>query len=298
MRKLSFIALAALALSAWAPALAQQQLPRPGQGGAPVPPGAAQQQRPPTPQQPPRPGQPGQQDAPAIAPPRPYQAVAVKPPQPSSDAALAAFRKQIGEIAERKDRAALARHVVAQGFFWLKPPDGRDGADKKKLGIDNLAAALRLNARDGSGWDLLAELAGDETAMPFPNRAGVVCSPADPQFNPAELEAVAKATGTGPGDWGYALAESVEVRAQPQPGARVIDKLGLHFVRVLPDERQDQNRAPAGEEESAFLRVVTPSGKIGYVAEESLSPLPANQLCFSKDASGAWKIAGLLGGPD
>ncbi len=294
MTKLYSIAVALVFFSALTPALAQQSLPRPGQGGAPAPPGAAQQ-RPPTAQQPPRPGQPGQQAAPAIAPPQPYKAVAVKPPPTASDPSLAAFRKQIGEIAERKDRAALARHVVAQGFFWLKPPDGRDGADMKKLGIDNLVAALRLNAKDGSGWDALAELASDETAMPFPNRTGVVCSPADPQFNPAELEAVAKATGTGPGDWGYTVAEGVEVRAQPQPGARVIEKLGLHFVRVLPDEPQGQATAPGREDENAFVRVVTPSGKVGFLAEESLSPLPVNQLCFVKDASGAWKIAGFLG---
>ena len=56
-----------------------------------------------------------------------------------------------GDIAKRKDRAtALARLIVAQGFFWEGEKGGR--ADKRKPGIDNLARAIGLNGQDGSGW--------------------------------------------------------------------------------------------------------------------------------------------------
>ena len=55
---------------------------------------------------------------PPPAKPAPYKIVAIKPPQPINDAALEALRKQIGEAVQKKDRAALAKLVVAQGFFW------------------------------------------------------------------------------------------------------------------------------------------------------------------------------------
>lgn len=291
MRTIRLLTAVFIAATALTPALAQETLPRPGQNAPPAPPSAQPPQRAPAPAQAPKQGQPAQQAAPTVAPPKPYKPLSVIPPQSSSDASLAAFREQVGQIAEKKDRAGLARHVVAQGFFWLKPPQGQDGADKKKLGIDNLAAAIGLAARDGSGWDALAELVGDDTAMPLPNRNGVLCAPADPKFNPTELEALAKATGTDPGEWGYTTTADVEVRAQAQANAPVIEKLGLHFVRVMP-EQQSQN------EESAFIRIVTPSGRIGFIAEEQLMPLGGDQLCFAKDASGAWKITGFIGGQE
>ena len=37
---------------------------------------------------------------------------------PIADASFDAFRKRLGEIAERKDRAALAALIVSKGFFW------------------------------------------------------------------------------------------------------------------------------------------------------------------------------------
>ena len=173
----------------------------------------------------------------------------------------------------------------------MKPPEGEDGADKKKPGIDNLAAALGLNARDGSGWETLGVFAEDDTEMPMPDRKGVVCSPADPQFDGNDLEALGKATGTDPGEWGYTLAAGEEVYAKPDAKSPVIEKLGQHFVRVMPDLSQNP------DQDSDFVRIVTPSGKVGYLKGESLSPLGNDQLCFVKDAAG-WRIGGFIGGQE
>ena len=98
---------------------------------------------------------------------QPYKPVAIALPKPMADASFDALRKQIGEAAKRKDRAALARLVVAQGFFWER--ENRDGADKRKSGIDNLATALGLNNKDGAGWEILAGYAEDPTASPRPS---------------------------------------------------------------------------------------------------------------------------------
>jgi hypothetical protein len=66
----------------------------------------------------------------------------------------------------------------------------------------------------------------------------------------------------------------------------VVEKLGLHFVRVV----EDQNAQPG-----PMLRVIAPSGKSGFVPSEALSPLGSDQFCYSKEAGG-WKISGFIGG--
>jgi hypothetical protein len=237
-------------------------------------------------QQPQRPPQ--QQAAPKVAPPKAYKPVALKLPEPNKDAGFEAFRKQLGEVAQKKDRAALAKLVVAQGFFW--EGENGDKADKKKSGADNLAAALGLADKNTDGWDILAGYAGDPTSMQFTEKQGVICAPADPTFEEKDLEEVAKATQTDPGDWGFPIADGVEVRASANPKAPVSEKLGLYFVRVMPDQP-----APTAQNQAPMLKIVTPSGKVGYVDGEAVAPLGNDQLCYVKEGAD-WKIAGFIGG--
>ena len=258
------------------PALAQGQLPRPGNA---QPPG--QQKGPP----PGPPGQKGQAQEPPVAPPAPYTALKVGPPKPFDDPTLAAFRKELTTIAQKKDRAALSKLVLVQGFFWLKESGNAAG---KRTGIDALATALSLAAKDGSGWESLGEFAADETAAPYPERPNTVCSPAGPEFTPSDLEKLAETTKTDLGDWGFLTTDGVEVHASAQANSPVLEKLGMHFVRVMPD------MAPNASQE--MMRIVTPSGKVGFVAAEAINPLGTDQLCYGKDASGAWKIVGMIGG--
>lgn len=215
------------------------------------------------------------------APPGPYKSVAVTVPARQSDASLDAFRKELGEIVKKKDRTALAAKVVTKGFFWQRE-DSND-ADAKKSGLDNLAAALGLDAPDGSGWQALGNYAAEPTAAPLPEMKGVVCSPATPSFNEDEMEKIAQSTHTEPSDWAYPTTNGVEIRAKPEAGAAVVEKLGMVMVRILPDENPGE-----------WLKVVTPAGKVGYAAGNALAPIGADQLCYQKDASG-WKIAGYVG---
>src|SRR5690348_5623653 len=94
----------AAALLTVVPVAAQQ--PRPNQLPPPGPP-QAQPQRPGGPQAP-------AAQAPAPAPIKPYKALAVTTPGPVNDPSYDAFRKQLADVAKRKDRAALTRLVVAQ----------------------------------------------------------------------------------------------------------------------------------------------------------------------------------------
>jgi hypothetical protein len=235
-----------------------------------------------------QPKQPPQKGPPPAAPAKPYTPIAVKFPAPISDPSYEAFRKQLGEIAAKKDRAGLAKLVVSQGFFW--EGEKGDQADKKKSGLENLILAIVLGGKQPIGWDMLQGYAADPTATAFPGRQGVICSPADPQFDEKQLEEVAKATGTDPGDFAYPLDNNVEVRGAPRANAPVTEKLGMVLIRIMPDPKQ---AAPA-QNEVPMVRVVTPSGKVGYISADILSPLGNDQLCYIKDASG-WKITGFVG---
>jgi hypothetical protein len=217
-------------------------------------------------------------------PPKPYKAVTVTTPVPVADPAFEALRKQAGEAAQKKDRAALAPLVVAQGFFWQR--DGRDRADKRKSGVDNLATALSLNSKGGAGWDILFSYTDDPTASPSPVFKGALCAPGEPAYNAAAFADLLKSTQSDVSEWGYTLSPSTEVHDKAQASAPVIEKLGPMFVRVTPDK--------AGGS-AAYQRIVTPSGKTGFVTIDSVAPLGNDQLCYVKDG-GAWKIGGYIGG--
>ena len=232
------------------------------------------------------------QGTPQAAPPGPYKPVPVKVAPLVTDPSLAAFRNELVAVAQRKDRAALARMVVAKGFFWER--DDGQGADPKKSSIENLAFAFNLDGADSPGWDGLAQAAADPHAAPDPQKKGVACAPAVPDLDGKAFEALAQQTKTDPSEWGFPYAAGIEVRAEPKADAPVIDKLGLILVRVTIDE----SPLHAVEGTSAeWLRVVVPSGKVGYVAAGTIGSLVSDQICYSKDASG-WKIAGLVGGSD
>ena len=221
------------------------------------------------------------------APAKPYKPVAITLPAPSQDQSFEAFRGQLAEVAKRKDRAALGRFVVSKGFFWQR--ERGDSADKKKSGLDNLAVALGLGG-DGAGWDMLAGYADDPTASNVPNRKNTVCAPADPVFNGKDMDDLLDATQTDVVEWAYPVQNGIEVRATPQTAAPVVERLGLYFVRVLADN------SPAAAVAS-YLRVVTPSGKAGYIPSDAVAPIGNDQLCYVKEADG-WKISGYVGAGD
>lgn len=281
-------AIAALLLLPLA-AAAQSQLPRPAQlppaGGAAPSPQAAPAAQPPAPPT---------AQAQGPAPPKAYRTVAVQPPPPVNDPSFDAFRKQLADIAGRRDRAALARIVVSSGFFW--EGETGDKVNKRKSSLDNLAAAIGLNDKESTGWDILAAAANEPTLEPAGDRKGVMCAPASPKIDEAAFQELIKATATDAEEWGYPTSARLEVRAAPQPNAPIIETLGLNLVRVLPDDNDSGPApAPAPNQPPPMLRVVGPSGKVGFVPGDALQPVVFDQLCYVKDPGG-WKITGYAGG--
>ena len=218
--------------------------------------------------------------------PGPYKPVAITLPIGLGDPSFEAFRNQLGQIATKKDRAALAR-IVAANFFWI--PEDTDLADKGKPAIDNIAKALALDGTDSIGWDTLVAYAEEKTAMVDSQRKGVFCAPGEPGYDDNAAIELATATQTIGSDWMYPLRDGVEVRSIAKPDAPVAERLGLHLVRVLPDD------SPANAVTASFHKVMTPSGKIGFVAVNALRDISEEQLCYVKEPTG-WKIAGFFGG--
>jgi len=235
----------------------------------------------------PLPMPPGGFKPPPPAPVKPYSTVAAPPPQAYADPGFQAFHQQLAAIAAHKDRAALAKLVVAHGFFWVQD---KDIADKNKAGIDNFAKAINLDAKDGSGWETLSGFAGDPTGAELPEQKGVVCGPADPALDPKAFQALMQATQTDPSEWGYPVKDGVEMRAAAQPNAPVVEKFGNIMIRVLGDNGPGEGANPP-----PFLHVAAPDGKSGFVASDAMAPLGGDQMCFRKDAGG-WKITGYFGG--
>jgi hypothetical protein len=219
--------------------------------------------------------------------PRPYKPIAVELPQPYKDPSFTAFLKQLAGIAERKDRAALAK-LVAANFFWTTD-DGKDIADKARSASDNLASALYLDNPDTEGWDILAAFATEVTADPSPQRKGVICGPGEPKFDSDAATELGNQTGTTSASWYYPVSEGVVVRSALAQKSAPIGKLGMHLVWIYPDE------SPAGVVNADTVRIVLPSGQFGYVAADALMPLPGDLMCYLKEGD-AWKIAGYFGG--
>jgi hypothetical protein len=231
----------------------------------------------------------GLQQLPPPPPPpiKPYTPVPITLPPVFNDPSFIAFRKNLADIAQQKDRAALAKLIVTTGFFWLQD---KDHADPGKPGVDNLAKAIDLDAKDGSGWEIVAALAAEPTASEWPQHKGLICAPAPPGLDLQAVNTLLHATETDFPEWGYPVENGVEVRAEAKPNAPVIDKLGLYLVRVLPDSAPpDASGAPS------FLHVALPNGKSGYVLATAISPPSTDHMCYTKDAND-WRIAGYIGG--
>jgi hypothetical protein len=216
----------------------------------------------------------------------PYKPVPIVLPESLNDPEFDALRKQIADIAQKKDRGALAT-LVAASFFWV--PEDTDIADRNASPIDNLARALGLDGKDAVGWDALVAYAAETRAMADPQRRGVFCAPPEPAFDERAADELALQTQTDATDWAFPLRDGVEVRSAANQDAPVIDKLGLYLIRILPDD------SPANAVFAAFLKVLTPSAKVGYAPADVVLPIGGEQLCYVKEAGG-WKIAGFMGG--
>jgi hypothetical protein len=222
---------------------------------------------------------------------KPYQPVVVTLPPAASDERLDAFRNELAVVARGRVYAELARLVIGQGFFWDRDFNG--SFNGQQPAVDNLATAVRLEFRDGTGWERLEKFAAEGTTSPLTGRPGVVCAPGELAFDSVEFDMLLDATRSQARDWAFPRADAIAVRAAAQNSAPVIDTLGMALVRAFGSLAKSDEAMPA---RAVWTRVATPTGKIGFVAPGTLMPFQAARLCYGKDGFGRWRIAGFVGG--
>jgi hypothetical protein len=224
-------------------------------------------------------------------PPKPYAPVAITLPAASDDTSFVTFRAALAAAAKSRIYAELAPLVLAQGFFWNR--DFGRQFDPRKPSVDNLAAAITLESRNGAGWEALAAFAAETAAEPLDSRPGVVCAPARPGYDGVAFSRLLDGTYTSGIDWAYPRADSTPVRAAPNSESALAGTLGLHFVRLLGFEGPLSEPA-AGR--TQWARVTMPDAKPGFVAPGSLMSLTGERLCYIKDLVAGWRIAGYIAG--
>jgi hypothetical protein len=222
---------------------------------------------------------------------KPYERVRVTPAPVPADAGFTAFRANLAAIAARRVFAELAGNVIPHGFFW--DSDFTGSFDSKKTGAENLAAAIRLEEGSGRGWQTLADFAAEPTATEIAALPGVLCAPGAATFSQDDFDRLVDATRTTAADWVFPRIEGLELHAAPRSASAVPEKLGGHFVRILGFDTTPANADPL---RTAWARIATPSGQVGYAAPDSLLSPGAPQLCYVKDITGRWRIAGFVGG--
>ena len=230
-----------------------------------------------------------------LRPPKPYTPVAITPPPAFADESFVAFRQEFAAVAKGRIYAELARLIVPDGFFWER--DFGNGFQASKPAVDNLAAAVRLEHDGGVGWSTLAAFATEVSAAPLPSFPGVICAPQNPQFDAIDFDRLLNQSYTDEPDWAYPRADKTIIRAAAATNAATVETLGLNFVRLLAraDPTNSLPKSAPSIDRSAWTPVVAPSGKTGFVAPGALVSFTTERLCYGKDASGRWRIAGFVG---
>ena len=189
----------------------------------------------------------------------------------------------------KKDRAALAKLVVAQGFFWIQD---KDVADPKKPGVDEsrqgdrscrqgrlrLVDARRLWQRANRGRIARSQGRVLRAGRSDHRSAGV-------------RKRSAKQTQTDPVRMGLS-AQGRRRSARRRPA----EFAGRRKARAQPGARAARYRAA---ERSLTRRLSCtwrrrPANPASSPMD-AIAPLGGDQMCYIKDASG-WKITGFLGG--
>jgi hypothetical protein len=190
------------------------------------------------------------------------------------DASLLRFRAQL--------QAAIARHDVA-ALRQSTDPDirysfGADGGRQSFLARFSPAGAGAASAPSPL-WAELGRVLSLGGALVSPTE---FCAPYVFARFPEDLDAFA-----------YVVVTSVAapVRAQPAEDAPVLETLHYDIVR-----RDEKGGAPATVGTRAeWVRVVTPTGKSGYLHDRDLRSPTDYRACFHKDA-GQWLLTTFVAG--
>jgi hypothetical protein len=221
----------------------------------------------------------------------------VEPYRP--DAAFEAMSTRFSAAVAKKDEQALFA-LIGPNFVWTLEGSltdefdlGRDTLHNFKVvfGFRELGKNTDGNVADGPFWGALAAFAQDKTYYKASDSGGLICGPIKADIaNEDTLEAAQKKIAPGDDDqvdWYFTLGDTSVAKAPGDSGPPVgkVGKVALPVLSTAPAAKPGE---PAPQ--PAFLEVLLPSGKTGWIPAAAAKQLAADHLCYAKTVSGEWKI--------
>jgi hypothetical protein len=216
------------------------------------------------------------------------------------DAAFNAMAKKLADAVAKKDQQALFG-LVGPSFVWTLEGALTDELDLGRDALHNFKVVFGFRAvgadKDGGVdqgpfWEGLAALIDDKTYYKATDSGNLICAPTRATVSDEGVfdQARNKIEGTDEGaDWYFTIAPTGVAKAPGDKGPPVA-KIGTIALPVLSTSPV----AKAGEPPPtpAFLEVLLPSAKTGWIPAAAARPLSLERLCYAKTAAGEWKIVG------
>ena len=217
------------------------------------------------------------------------------------DAAFKTMRKAFTDAVNKKDAAALFGQV-GPTFVWTTNSGANEQFDMGRDALHNFKVLFGFRQAgkdqdggvdDGPYWDALASFVPDSLGFyDHPDAGNLVCSPmlAAPADEKLQQAAEKKlGTDDDPVEWNVVVAETA-VTAKPGDTGAPLAKISKVAVPVLANHPPSPENGPAVT--PTHIEVLLPSGRSGWIPASAAVPLFSDRLCFSKTASGGWKISG------
>jgi hypothetical protein len=216
------------------------------------------------------------------------------------DAAFKAMIASFAAAAARKDAQALLA-LVGPTFVWTLAGTladefdlGRDALHNFKVvfGFRALGADADGAVENGPFWGALAALAEDKTYYKASNSGNLICGPIG--ANAVDEDTLGQArnkieTPNDQAEWYFTLGDTAIAKAPGDHGPPVakLGKVALPVLSTVPVSKEGEPALPP-----AFLEVLLPSGKTGWIPASAAKPLAAERLCYAKTVAAEWKIVG------
>lgn len=216
------------------------------------------------------------------------------------DAAFEAMIASFSAAAVKKDPQALFA-LVGPTFVWTLAgalsdefDSGRDALHNFKVvfGFRALGADADGAIENGPFWDALAAFAEDKTYYKASDSGNLICGPRGADVADEDILEQARTkieTPNDEADWYFTLGETAVAKAPGDRGPPIakVGKVALPVLSTVPVGKEGEPVPPP-----AFLEVLLPSGKTGWIPASAAKPLAVERLCYAKTIAGEWKIVG------
>ena len=216
------------------------------------------------------------------------------------DAAFEAMTANFVAAAAKKDAQALFA-LVGPTFVWTLDGALTDELDLGRDALHNFKVVFGFRAlgadadgavENGPFWDALTAFAEDKTYYKASNSGNLICGPIE--ANVADEDTLEQArnkieTANDQADWYFTLGDTAVAKAPGDRGPPIakLGEIALPVLSTVPVGKEGEPAPPP-----AFLEVLLPSGKTGWIPASAAKPLAADRLCYARTIAGDWRIVG------